>query len=171
MAHGAQVDFCYWVKSMHPDYFYRPTVIDVGSLDINGNNRQFFHEPNYTGIDIVQGKNVDIVGKAHEVLPNLPQADVIISTEMLEHDKFWNYSLDAMWNKLKKGGLLLITAGGDCRHEHGTHNHTPQDSPLTNDYYRNISNEMFSNVMTPGLFKEYYLRQIPCDIQFYGIKS
>jgi hypothetical protein len=95
---------------------------------------------------------------------------VVISTEMLEHDKYWAESLLSMYDHLRPEGLLIITAGGDLRHEHGTHNHTPQDSPGTLDYYKNISNEMFKSVLPESLFKEYFIRQYHADFQFYGIK-
>jgi hypothetical protein len=185
MAHKAQIDFCKRVRGMYPEYFKRKKVVDVGSLDINGNNRQFFKNCEYTGIDIVAGKNVDLVGYAHHLLPSIAStggyrnsepsligtADVIISTEMLEHDKFYQESLTMMYNCLKDGGLLLITCAGDGRQEHGTSSHSPSDSPGTLDYYKNISNEMFQEVLPPQLFDTYFIRQIDKDLQFFGIKK
>ena len=182
MSHKQQRHFCRWVRRRHGEYFRRVQVIDVGSLDINGNNRYLFSRSLYIGVDIVQGKNVDVVGKAYEVLPDLarqleykrrPFINTIISTEMLEHDATWDKSLQAMYDVLDPGGLLLITAAGDGRPEHGTSDYTPGDSPLTNNYYHNISNEMFASVLPGSLFSTYYLNQCPknCDLQFYGIKK
>lgn len=174
---------------MHPGYFWRTSVIDVGSLDINGNNRFVFRWlRKYIGIDIHPGKNVDMVGSAHEVLVNLSKlqekpwnqsqknvypVDVVISTEMLEHDKHWELSLAAMYDILRPNGLLLITAGGDCRPEHGTTDHHPTLSPATHGYYQNISNEMFSSVLRPQMFKTYHVNQDwqQNDFQFFGIKK
>jgi hypothetical protein len=192
MSHKAQRIFCKRVRELFPDSFRKKNVIDVGSLDINGNNRYLFKRCYYVGVDIVNGENVDVVGKAHLVLPTLKPKletnyvwnpyltriqksenfDTIISTEALEHDEHWGQTLRAMFYGLKCGGLLVITAGGDGREEHGTHNHTPLASPGTNDYYKNISNEMFSTVLPPHLFKTYYLNQASAtnDFQFYGIK-
>jgi len=193
MSHKAQRDFCKSVRNIFPEHFKRKNVIDVGSLDINGNNRYLFRRCYYVGVDIVEGANVDVVGKAHEVLPNLKpelevnyvwnphltriqgstRFDTIISTEALEHDIHWEETLKAMYNKLIRRGLLLITAGGDGREEHGTHNHTPLASPGTNDYYRNISNGMFASVLPPNFFTTYYINQASetNDFQFYGIKK
>jgi hypothetical protein len=42
MAHQAQQDFCNSVRQLFPDHFRGKTVLDVGSLDINGNNRYLF---------------------------------------------------------------------------------------------------------------------------------
>jgi hypothetical protein len=78
-----------------------------------------------------------------------------------------------MYHHLKPNGLLLITAGGDGRPEHGTINHYPGVSPGTNDYYCNISNEMFLGVLHPLLFTSFFIRQDKpnCDFQFFGIKK
>lgn len=179
MSHPAQRRFCKRVRRMHPSLFWKKNVIDVGSLDINGNNRYLFWGCHYVGVDIVPGKNVDFVGKAHLIVPDIQKewdrkkgrVHVVISTEMLEHDRTWEYSLLAMYDALDSGGLLLITCAGDGRKEHGTSTHTPTDSPGTIDYYRNISNEMFSSVLSADMFSEYFLRQHNTDLQFYGIKK
>lgn len=184
MAHKQQKRFCKSVLNKYPEMFWRKNVIDVGSLDINGNNRYLFSRFNYIGIDIVAGKNVDRVGLAKDVLKEIKEqydyhhsglvtVDTIISTEMLEHDSTWKESLTAMYDLLRPGGLLLITAAGDGRREHGTTAHTPGDSPGTLDYYCNISNQMFASVLPAVLFSTYYLNQSPenCDMQFFGIKK
>lgn len=174
MAHKEQIQFCKWVRAKHPDLFRRTNIIDVGSHDINGNNRQFFTRPcQYMGIDVYPGKNVDWVGPAHEILPTVKyQPDVIISTEMLEHDKYWESSLAAMYATLRPGGLLVITCAGVGRPEHGTHEHADWCSPGTLDYYQNLSNEMFHSVLKPNMFSEYYLATTKvCDLNFYGVKK
>jgi hypothetical protein len=78
-----------------------------------------------------------------------------------------------MYHSLKEGGLLIITAAGEGRPEHGTSNHHPNASPATNDYYQNITNRMFQEVLNPSMFHTYFLSQRPDtqDIQFYGIKG
>jgi len=71
----------------------------------------------FTGIDIGPGLNVDIVCSAHEFTSDT-LFDVVISTEMLEHNKYWHQSLRRMYDLLKPGGLLVITCAGYGRHEH-----------------------------------------------------
>jgi len=146
--HDEQIDFCKKVKKKYPNHFKKKRVLDVGSLDINGNNRYLFKNCHYLGLDIVAGNNVDIVCHVHELIYDnpLPIFNTIICTEMLEHDKHWKKSLTAMYLLLKKGGLLLITAAGINRPEHGTTKTTPEDSPGTNNYYRNISAKMIEKV-------------------------
>lgn len=187
MSHKEQIIFCKQVKGMFPDYFKRKTVIDVGSLDINGNNKRFFSKCKYLGIDLIPGKNVDIVGPAHEVLKAIgaeyciknnkyflrSKIDVIISTEALEHDKHIKDTIIEMYQALRSGGLLLITAGGDGRAEHGTTKAHSWCSPATNDYYRNVSNEDFIKILPPNLFDTYFINQNKesKDFQFFGVKK
>ncbi len=194
MSHPAQRKFCKMVRRLFPDHFRNVSVVDVGSLHINGNNRGLFRQSTVNGIDVIKGRNVDLVGKAHEVIPNLTPIkvinwyglnpfypkrkmivqksfDTIISTEALEHDSTWVDTLDAIYKAVRPGGLILITCAGDGRAEHGTSKVRPQDSPGTNDYYKNVSNEMFAGIYQPSMFKDYYLRQFNTDLQFYGIKK
>jgi SAM-dependent methyltransferase len=161
--------FCQSIKLQHPLHFKKADVLDCGSLDINGNNRYLFDDCNYMGIDIVEGKNVDIVTRVHEFNTTF-QFDCVISTEMLEHDEYFADSLNAMFNCTKPGGLLLITAAGHGREEHGTHEMKPQDSPLTRDYYCNISVSMLLQGLDLTKFSWYTISYFKTDIRFAGIK-
>jgi hypothetical protein len=108
--HIQQVNFINSVKVQFPDYFTGKSVLDVGSQDLNGNNRQFFTDCEYLGLDICEGRNVDVVGYVHEWAKITKQRfDVIISGEMLEHDQHYIQSVKAMYGLTKKGGLLVIT--------------------------------------------------------------
>jgi SAM-dependent methyltransferase len=170
--HAEQQRFFNTVKHFLPEYFYRTKVIDFGSLDINGNNRHFFEECEYTGVDLYQGRNVDIVGLAHEVeLPYTP--DVIISGEMLEHDRYWKKSLQRFQNSLTPQGLLLISCATVGRPEHGTHGTDVRDSPGTPDYYKNLTEEDFRNALDMSeFFKFGYLgNATTCDLYFWGVKN
>lgn len=111
MSHKEQKIFCKSVKKQFPHFFKRKTVIDVGSLDINGNNQYLFRRCRYMGIDIVAGKNVHTVCAAHQFFLEYSYWDVIISTEMLEHDQYYRESLSAMYRGLKDGGCFLLLRG------------------------------------------------------------
>lgn len=196
MSHPAQVKFIKEIRRKFSQHFRNANIIDCGSKDINGSNRVFFRRclynwagmNSYTGIDLTYGKNVDIVGPAHEILPKITEdptwylrkgktdkpvwpIDIVISTEMLEHDRYWKESLKAMYDVLCPGGLLILTAGGDGREEHGTYLHYPSSSPETLGYYQNISNDMFGHVLPRKLFSEHVIRQVNGDFQFAGVKT
>ena len=83
MAHKEQQRLVRISQSSTPEYFIGTQVLDIGSLDINGNNRYLFDNCDYTGIDIGPGPNVDIICSGHEFKSD-EEFDVIISTECLE---------------------------------------------------------------------------------------
>lgn len=166
--HQEVIDFTSYVKSKYPHFFKNVKVLDVGSLDINGNNRHLFTDCEYTGLDIIEGKNVDIVCPVHEFEGVF---DTVISTEMLEHDKHWKKSIEAMIRLSK--GIVIITAAGKNRKEHGTTEKSPEDSPATNDYYQNITKEMLIEEITKdSSFAFFEIKELrgQRDICFYGVK-
>lgn len=169
--HREQVMYCKDIKNKFPRLFKRKFVLDVGSLDINGNNQYLFTDCSYTGLDIVNGKNVDVVCPIHEY-QNKAQYDVVISTEMLEHDTHWKKSIIKMYDLLLPGGLLLITCATVGRKEHGTINHEPNASPGTPEYYHNIALDEFLTVIGVLYFKksEARINPISNDLYFYGLK-
>ena len=120
MAHKAQVDYCLSVKNKFPNFFKNTKVVDFGSLNINGCNKEFFEDCEYIGLDLGEGPNVDIVCVAHEYDAPDGSFDVVVSTEMFEHDKFLNLTFKNMVRVLRPGGLLFFTCAGPGREEHGT---------------------------------------------------
>lgn len=173
MSHKAQRDFCNKIKSLYPHQFTGKNILDVGSMDINGNNKMFFDDiKSYIGLDIGPGNNVDVVCPIHVYEPN-KMFDVVMSTECFEHDVHWKESIRKMYDLINDGGMLLLTIAGKFRPEHGTTRTSPNDSPYTTEYYRNITAEDFLS-----LFKledefitwELSYDRISCDIRFFGIK-
>ncbi|KKM01686.1 hypothetical protein LCGC14_1791930 [marine sediment metagenome] len=163
---------CQEVKKKYPDYFIGADVLDVGSLDINGNNRYLFTNCNIVGIDLEKGRNVDVVTEVHKYISS-KKFDVIVCTEMLEHDYYWQESLKRMLELLRKGGLLLLTAAGPNRPEHGTTKAEPQFSPFTNNHYRNVSVEDLQECLPSDKLQKWHIgyRRDKHDIYFYGIKK
>jgi len=131
MAHPSQMNFFESVKGIFPEHFDSVSVLDVGSLDINGCNKPLFTGCNYFGMDIATGKNVDVVCPVH--LSGFPSDyfDTIISGECFEHDMHFEKSIKAILRMLKKHGLFVMTCAGKNRAEHGTLRSDPWSSPLT----------------------------------------
>lgn len=128
MAHQEQAEWCKLVKHAHPEFFIGTKVLDIGSLDINGNNRYLFEQCDYTGIDIGDGPNVDLVIKGHLHRTDIDNNyDVVISTECFEHDEYWELTLkNVINNLLKNGGLFLFSCAAPGRPEHGTKKTSPR---------------------------------------------
>jgi hypothetical protein len=79
-------DFTLFVKKILGDYFMNKCVLDVGSGDINGNNRFLFENCEYNGNDVIEAKNVTIVSKTKDLPFRDNTIDTVISTECFEHD-------------------------------------------------------------------------------------
>lgn len=178
MAHIEQINYCTSVKERFPEAFKNVNVLDIGSLDINGNNRYLFEDYTYTGIDIGQGPNVDLVCRGHE-FKSKDKFDVIISTECFEHDEFWDKTLQNAVKLLKPKGLFLFTCATTGRAEHGTRRTSPQCSPFTsqleNDYYMNLTEQDIRKALDiETIFSNYEFKTNElgmCDLYFYGFKK
>jgi len=160
MAHKQQQEFLQSVKERFPERFKDCRVLDVGSLDINGNSKFLFEgEYKYLGIDIGWGRNVDVVIRGHE-FRDLEGFNIVMNLECAEHDEYWDKTFRNCIHLLKPGGLLLFTCATEGRQEHGTRRTTPQDSPFTsqleNDYYKNLTEEHIKNVITLDYWFEKY---------------
>jgi SAM-dependent methyltransferase len=166
--HKQQRQFCEGVRARFPSHFKGKRVLDCGSLDINGNNRYLFADCEYTGIDIGDGPNVDVVCPIH-LYRNGGVFDTIISTECFEHDADYDKSLGQIFDLLSPGGLFLFTCATHGRAEHGTKKSAPADSPFTGDYYKNLG---ISDISMASAFKSYAfeVNGDHKDLYFWGIK-
>ena len=100
------------------------TVIEAGSMDVNGTVRPAVeaHGPaGYTSTDMRPGAGVDVECLAEELPARFGAdcADVVISTEMLEHAADWQAAMTGMTRVLKPGGLLVLTTRGPGFPLHG----------------------------------------------------
>ena len=131
------------VSHRFPEYFEEGAkAVEFGSLDINGSARAAFKEPAYyVGIDCHAGPGVDVVGICHEFETDEKDIDIVVSTEMLEHDPYWKKTLHKAADLIRPGGLLVFTCAGPSR---PPHNH--DDSPVAG-YYENRSAQDVEDVL------------------------
>lgn len=175
MAHPAQQQFCEKVKTLYPQFFENVDVLDIGSLDINGNNRYLFSSYTYTGVDLGEGPNVDVVSLAHEYCPG-KEFDIVLSTECFEHDRHWPLSIKNCMALLKPGGLFMFTCAAPGRAPHGTSQYESWASPFSHvqfeDYYHNLSAGEVLQELDPEWFEFMYIEtnRVTCDLYFYGRK-
>lgn len=173
--------FTMFVKQTLSDFFANKRVLDVGSGDINGNNRYLFDNCHYDGNDVIEANNVTIISKTKD-LPFVNQLfDTIISTECFEHDPEYAESFVKIYNMLKPGGLLCFTCASTDRPEHGTRRTTPGDSYGTignlddmSNYYKNLTAQDVNDVMPFNqLFSAWdtYYNNASKDLYFIGIKK
>lgn len=105
-----------WFKNTYLSTSAKLDVLDVGSLDGNGNYNysDIFNEENwtYTGLDYQAGNNVDIVVTDiynwFEVEDNT--YDVVISGQLFEHLEFFWLTMSQIERVLRPGGYVCIIA-------------------------------------------------------------
>jgi SAM-dependent methyltransferase len=178
MSHAEQRSFFEYIKKIYPEYFSNTKVLEVGSYDVNGNNKYLFDNCEYIGLDIGEGPNVDVVSLAHEYKAKSETFDIIISSSAFEHDMYINKTLKNIVRMLKQGGMFLFTCTTGNRSEHGTLRAEPSSSPLTtkisgwDEYYKNLDESDIRNILNiDNIFSDYEFSVIKdLDLRFYGIK-
>ena len=178
--HEQAREFTLFVKNILADSFLGKHVLDVGSGDINGNNRFLFNECIYEGNDVISAKNVTIVSKTKDLPFEDSTFDTIVSTECFEHDPEYKESFQKIYKMLKPNGLFCFTCASTGRREHGTRRTSPQDSYGTIggvydmiDYYKNLTESDLNDALPlNSLFSAWdtYYNAESCDLYFVGIK-
>lgn len=179
--HPEARDFTLFVKEILPNFFIGKRVLDVGSGDINGNNRFLFENCEYDGNDVIKANNVTIVSKTKDLPFENNTFDTIVSTECFEHDPEYKESFAKIYDMLKPDGLFCFTCASTGRAEHGTRRTSPNDSYGTignlqdmSDYYKNLT-ELELNEELPlnqffSVWDTYYNSNSK-DLYFVGIKK
>jgi SAM-dependent methyltransferase len=179
--HPEARQFTIFVKNMVSEYFINKLVLDVGSGDINGNNRFLFEDCEYVGNDVIPANNVTIVSKTKDLPYSENTFDTIISTECFEHDPEYKESFVKIYNMLKPDGLFCFTCASTDRPEHGTKRTSPADSYGTiggledmSEYYKNLTEVELNEVLPLNkLFSVWdtYYNSDSKDLYFLGIKK
>lgn len=111
--HQSVIDFL--KRSLTKEEVHGKSVVEVGSRIVFGSPRetvQWLMPGIYVGVDLMDGKGVDVVLPAEQLSSRFDGVDVVIATELLEHIEFWKKAIAEMKKILKPGGLLLVTARG-----------------------------------------------------------
>ena len=152
-------------------------VLEIGSYIVNETVRPFFTGSQFIGVDLMPGPGVDIVSNGEDI--NLPDEslDIAISCECFEHNANWAKSFKSMYEKVKKGGILIVSSASRGRLEHGTKRTSPESSPGTQsiewNYYKNLTKKDFSNEFElDDLFSSYIFvyNGTSKDLYFVGVK-
>lgn len=178
--HKEARDFTIFVKQWFPLFFQNKRVLDVGSGDINGNNRFLFDDCEYEGNDVFAARNVTVVSPTSKLSFGPETFDTIISTECFEHDPEYEQSFQKIVTMLKPGGLFTFTCASAGRPEHGTRRTSPGDSYGTignvdgwPDYYKNLKiSDLRAAIPINEIFSQYsaYYNSKSYDFYFWGIK-
>ena len=92
-------------------------VVEAGAYNYNGSVRGVYEAmspASYLGTDAQPGPGVDVVCAAQGLPERFGEgsADILLTTEMLEHAEDWRGAVTGMARVLAPGGLLLLTTRG-----------------------------------------------------------
>jgi len=99
-------------RVLRPEMVAGKIVLEVGSRNVNGSVRPVVEAMSplaYTGLDMEMGPGVDVVANATRISELFVAADLVVSTEMLEHAEDWRTVVREMKNVLRPNGHLLVT--------------------------------------------------------------
>ena len=126
-------------------------VLDVGSLDVNGNYRRMIEGMgwDYLGLDIREGDNVDVVAPPYDYPFEDGEFDVVISGSTMEHVvKPWIW-IRELARVTAPGGLVAIL----------TH-HTFKFHEYPVDTFRYFPDGMKSIFDEAGCLRDYHIEMV-----------
>ena len=197
MAHKEQREYLDKIKAKFPDAFKNCKVLDIGSFDVNGNEKPWFDDCDFIGLDLLPGPGVDVACPANEYDAADNTFDTIISCECWEHNPFYKESIMNAIRMLKSGGYFIWTCATTGRPVHGTYsqdkidkaNHITAQGNSTNnwktmpnverddwdnEYYKNLTESDIREFCdVDSIFSEYEfnVESNHCDLYFWGIKK
>lgn len=110
------------------------TVLEYGSVYINGTARDAARDANWHGIDIVAGQDVDEVADASTYIA-AAAVDVVVCCEVFEHTTLTPEICATAYKNIKPGGRFITTCASDGRAPHSAFD-GGQLRP--GEHYRNI---------------------------------
>jgi SAM-dependent methyltransferase len=180
--HDEATHFLQYVASVSKTHFTRgKLVLDVGSFDYNGSNKQLFDTScKIHGNDVFPGRNVDLVYKTSELPFFEPTFDTIVSSNCFQHDPDYKESLRKLTQILRPGGILAFTCATTGKPEHGTKKNKPEMSLATRsglskwrDYYKPLTFEDIKDYLNLAEFQSYavFSNIVSKDLFFAGLKK
>lgn len=147
------------MKNISIEEIKRKKVIEVGSYDINGSLKDYvqkFEPEIYVGVDIIPGKNVDVICDVVKLFDRfeIESFDVLISTEVLEHVQNWRLAISNFKKVLKTNGFLIITtrSKGFGFHEYPHDFWRYEEDDFKYIFSDFIINSIEKDTLAPGIF-------------------
>lgn len=195
--HKEQIEYLNKIKEKFPNTFKGKKVLDIGSFNVNGNEKPWFENCDFIGLDLLPGPGVDIACPAHKYDEPNETFDTIISCECWEHNPFYKESILNAIRMLKPGGYFIWTCATTGRPVHGTKTQDAIDREnkktaqgnssenwitmpnvekenWDNEYYKNVTEEdirEFCDVDSIFSSYEFEVDTNHCDLYFWGVKK
>lgn len=93
-------------------------ALDIGGRNVNGSCRDLFGGASWTVLDRLPGEGVDLVANVITWQPGERRWDLVLCTEVLEHERGWRTLLYRAREVCAPGGELLLTCAGPGRPPH-----------------------------------------------------
>ncbi len=148
-----------WVRHHATDK--EVAVLEIGGRNINGTSRDCFPNADYTALDIIEGKGVDVVADATTWEPD-KEYDVVVITEVFEHTPDWPALLRTAYAALRKGGKLICTMAGPGRDPHSA---VDGGQLREGEYYLNIEPDDLEDVLTKTKFTKVKVNKLGTDLR------
>jgi len=137
---------------------YNKKIIEVGSRNKNGSIRQYIESKKpkeYIGIDIFEGKGVDKICDASNIINVFPKNyfDILVSTELLEHVEDWQTVIHNFKMVVNSGGIIILTTRSKGMGYH----------PYPDDFWRYEEEDM------KNIFSDFVINSIEKDKIGFGI--
>jgi SAM-dependent methyltransferase len=149
----------FFIENAQKEEFENKRILEVGSKYVNGSVRplieKFFKPREYIGVDIEEGKFVDVVCDAENLVDYFGKEtfDVVIATELLEHVKNWRKVVNNIKEVLKPNGYIYITTRSKGFPYHG----------YPYDFWRYEIEDM------KEIFKDFEIIKLEKDPEAYGV--
>jgi hypothetical protein len=149
---------------------FRQAVIELGSRHVPGSwpysgpVRPLFMARRYTGVDVRDGPNVDVVANAAVWRPERP-VDTVICAETLEHTDEAAGICRTAWEMLTEGGAFVVTTAGVGRAPHSAVDGGPVRD---GEFYRNVTEDDLRGWLVD--FSKVFVDHGPGDIYALAFK-
>ena len=156
-----------WIKQ-HANIKTYFNVLDVGGQDVNGSPRgaiSMADSGKYTVVDEVAGQGVDVVANAHKLPFEDNTFDLVLCTEVLEHDTAPWETLKEIYRVLQPDGELILTCANE---ERGPHESFFCSGII--GYHRLYAHEVIRDLHQAG-FRRFVMENKDTDIRIWAIKK
>ena len=143
-------------------------VLDLGGRNVNGTTRDAFpNAARYVALDIVDGRDVDIVADAATMQLD-DRFDVIVSTELLEHAEHADQIIARAFEHLKPGGTFIATMAGPRRAPHGA---SGEPYPPPGEFYRNVYPKTLERWLEAAGFDRWQVDELGADVRCVATRN
>ncbi len=141
------------------------SVLEIGSLNVNGSVRELFPHWDYTGLDRVAGPGVDVVADG-ATFDTPKRFDAIVCCEVFEHFESWAEIVNNSYRLLRPGGVFIGTCAGPGREPHKCDGSKNDGS----EFYENVIPEQLQSRLRMAGFQNVVIEHRITDVRWSARK-